>query len=230
MSTRRQALSGGASNPAAKFFKWNSNDKCFSFYNKETKENELVSLPFRFIVLDQLSTVKGWNDRLSGGIVSNEVRYLGKEKLTVVCYHGEQKTKIVEGLYSEIKEKVIAEGGRYHNSVYVMLEDGSIANLQFKGAGAGEWQKFSKAKNRLVDEWVIVKGHTDGKKGSVKFTTPKFEFERSMNDSESELADSNYDTLKAYLDQYLVKNIPVNEPEEVENEYTDTYDEGDLVF
>lgn len=212
MSTRRQALSGGATNPATKFLKWNSNDKCFSFYNKETKENELISLPFRFIVLDQLSTVKGWNDRLSGGIISNEVRFLGKEVLTVFCYHGEQKTKIAEGLYSEIKEKVVAEGGRYHNSVYVMLEDGSIANLQFKGAGAGEWQTFARQKNRLIDEWVIVKSSKDGKKGAVKFTTPNFEFDRSISDSENEQAEAAYETIKGYLDQYFMKNIPVNEP------------------
>lgn len=218
MSTRRQALSGSVQNPATKFLKWNSNDKCFSFYNKEKGENELVALPFRFIVLDQLSTVKGWNDKLGGSIIANEVRYLGKEKLSVYCYAGDKKQKIVEGLYSDIKEKVVAEGGRYHNSVYIMLEDGSIANLQFKGASAGEWQTFARQKARLVDEWVVVDGAKDGKKGAVKFTTPVFKFERSISNSENELADSAYDTLKTYLDQYFVKNIDVVEPETVNTE------------
>jgi len=47
-SNRRNAFSTPQSNPATKFLSWKSNDKQFSFYDRETKENVLVPLPFRF--------------------------------------------------------------------------------------------------------------------------------------------------------------------------------------
>ena len=70
-----------------------------------------------------------------------------------------------------------------------MLEDGTLANLQFKGAYVKEWSEFfNRSKKRLADEWVIVESAKDGKKGAVKFTTPEFKFERSISDSEAEQA------------------------------------------
>ena len=50
-SNRRGAFSQPQSNPATKFFDWKSNDKCFSYYDKEKQENVLVPLPFKFLNL-----------------------------------------------------------------------------------------------------------------------------------------------------------------------------------
>ena len=105
MSTRRQAIQGGDAikTPATKFLSWKSNDKAFSYYDKDTQENVAVNLPFRFLFLDQLQSVKGWSDALSGQIISNEVKTVSDQELNVVCYHknnkGEQtKTTIAKGL------------------------------------------------------------------------------------------------------------------------------------
>ncbi len=249
MSTRRQAIQGGDTikNPATKFLSWKSNDKCFSYYDKEIAEslkgksedvikekaNVKVNLPFKFLFLDQLQSVKGWSDALSGQIISNEVKTVSDQELNVVCYHknakGEPtKTTIAKGLYSQIKDAVVSAGAKYHKSVYVMLEDGSLANLQFKGACVKEWSEFfNSSKKRLADEWVIVESTKDGKKGAVKFTTPDFKFERSISDSESEQADAVFDELDEYLKQYLKKpitNIEVKEPEILDE------DDDDLDF
>jgi len=228
MSNRKNAIQGGDAikNPATKFLSWKSNDQAFSYYDKDKQENVLVKLPFRFLFLDQLQSVKGWSDALSGQIISNEVKTVSDQELNVICYHknnkGENtKTTIAKGLYSQIKDAVVSAGAKYHKSIYIMLEDATLANIQLKGASVKEWSDFfNRSKKRLADEWIIIDSAKAGKKGAVKFTTPEFKFERSLSESESEQADSVFDELDAYLQQYLKKpiinDIEVIEPEEVE--------------
>ena len=61
-----------------------------------------------------------------------------------------------------------------------MLQDGTLANIQLKGSAVAQWGEFCKSgRNRLSDEWVTVEKAIDGKKGSVKFTTPEFKFLKS---------------------------------------------------
>lgn len=107
-----------------------------------------------------------------------------------------------------------------------MLEDGTIANIQLKGAGVQAWGDFAnKNKGRLPEEWIVVKSATEGKKGSVKYTTPSFAFERTLSDTESEQADFAFNTLESYLKTYLAKaepadvnDIDVNDPEVLEED------------
>lgn len=230
MSTRRQAIQGGETmkNPATKFLSWKSNDQTFAYYDKDKGENVTISLPFKFLFLDQLQSVKGWSDALSGQIISNEVKTVSDQEITAVCYHknnkGESvKTTIAKGLYKDIKDAIVSAGAKYHKSIYIMLEDGTLANIQLKGASVKEWGDFfNQSKKRLADEWVVVASAKAGKKGAVKFFTPEFKFERSLSESESEQADEVFDQLDTYLQQYLkkpiVNNIEVIEPEEVEED------------
>lgn len=225
MSNRKQAFSQPQSNPATKFIEWKSNEKCFSYYDKEKQENVLIKLPFKFLTLDELHTVKGWNDASQSAIFSNEVKFISKEPLTVKPFKGNE---IAKGLYSEIKEKIQSAGGHYVKSIYIMLEDGTLANIQLKGSAVQKWGEFTqKNRNRLTDEWVQVANAVDGKKGAVKFHTPEFSFERSITDSEANLADEAFNTLETYLKAYLVKAEPVVE-ETIDEDFKG--DEGDLEF
>lgn len=214
-SNRRQAFAQPQSNPATKFLSWKSNEKCFSYYDKDKEENVSVPLPFKFLVLDELASVKGWSDSLGGNIISNEVKFISKETITAKCYHKNGKgekvtTEIAKGIYKEIKEKVNSAGAKYHKSIYVMLEDGTLANIQLKGAAVQKWGEFTqRTKNRLPDEWVVVEKAVDGKKGGVKFTTPEFKFLCSLTDDEMSLADDVFNVLEAYLKTYLAKSEPV---------------------
>ena len=217
-SNRRNAFSTPQSNPATKFLSWKSNDKQFSYYDKETKENILVPLPLKFLVLDEMHSISGWNDATQSGIYSNEVKFISKETMTVKPFKGNE---IAKGLYKDIKEKVKSAGGHYVKSIYIMLEDGTLANLQLKGSAVQKWGEFTaKGKQRLVDEWVVVDKAVDGKKGAVKFTTPDFRFLQSITDAESELADECFNTLEAYMNTYLSKAEPItiDEEEEMEEE------------
>jgi len=228
-SNRRKAFEVPMSNPATKFLSWKSNDKCFEYYDKEKAENVKIQLPFKFVVLDELASVKGWSDSLSGTIVSNEVKFISKETLTAKCYHKNGKgekvsTEIAKGIYKDIKEKVNSAGAKYHKSIYIMLDDGTLANIQLKGASVQKWGEFTqKNRSRLPDEWIIVEKAIDGKKGAVKFTTPEFKFLQSLSDDEMSLADECFNILETFLKAYLVKGEPVVETieTEVEEEHDD---------
>jgi membrane-bound inhibitor of C-type lysozyme len=202
-SNRKQAFQTPQSNPATKFIDWKSNDKNFSFYDKELKENVAIPLPFKFLVLDELHTVKGWNDASSSSIYSNEVKFISKETMTVKAFKGGE---IAKGFYKDIKEKIVASGGHYTKSVYIMLEDGSLANLQLKGSAVQMYGEFTqKTKSRLADEWVQVATAKEGKKGSVKFNVPEFSFLKSLSAVETEQADEAFNILESYLKTYLNK-------------------------
>jgi hypothetical protein len=221
ISNRKQAFAQPQTNPASKFIDWKSNDKCFSYYDKETKENLSLPLPFKFLVLDELHTIKGWNDANQSAIYSNEVKWISKDELIVKPFKGNE---IAKGLYKDIKEKVKSAGAHYVKSVYCMLEDGSIANLQLKGAACQSYGDFTaKTRSRLSDEWVEVSSAAEGKKGAVKYTTPEFKFQKCLSDSEADLADEAFNTLEAYLKTYLIKSKPV---ESIETEI----EEDDLEF
>jgi hypothetical protein len=206
-SNRRSAFAQPQSNPSTKFIDWKSNDKMFSYYDKENKINIQVPLPFKFLALDEMHTVKGWSDSCQSAIYSNEVKFISKEILTVKPFKGNE---IAKGLYSDIKEKVKAAGAHYVKSIYIMLEDGSLANLQLKGATCQSWGDFTKKnRSRLPDEWVTVTKAIEGKKGAVKFYTPEFTFDKSLSESEIDLANEVFGILETYLKAYLVKAEPV---------------------
>ena len=221
-SNRRSAFSAPQSNPSTKFLQWKSNEKCFEFYNKEKQEKVSVPLPFKFLVLDEMHTVSGWNDASSSGIFSNEVKFISKEVMTVKPFKGNE---IAKGLYKDIKEKIVAAGGHYVKSIYIMLEDGSLANLQLKGSAVQKWGEFTqKTRNRLPDEWVQVTKVIEGKKGAVKFFTPDFSFERSITEDEAMQADEDFNILETYLKAYLTKAEPIvfeSVPKDHEADYPD---------
>jgi len=215
-SNRRQAFAQPQTNPAKQFIDWKSNEKGFNYYDKESKTNVAINLPFKFLVLDELHTVKGWNDSLKGQIGSNEVKFISNDVLKVKTFHKDAngkniKTDMIEGVYSEVKEKIKSSGAHYVKSVYIMLEDGSIANLQLKGASCQSYGDFTaKTRSRLTDEWVEVANFVEGKKGAVKYTVPEFKFKNSISDAKADLADEAFNTLEAYLKTYLTKADPIN--------------------
>jgi len=202
-----------SSNPTSRYLEWKSNDKAFSYYDKESGQNVKVELPFKFLFLQNYHTVKGWNDASSSGIYSNEVFYIGSEPMTVRAFKG---GVLAEGLYKDIKTTITNAGGKYHRSIYVMLEDGSVANISLKGAGVRQWSDFMEANKNLVDnQWIEVNDANEEKKGSIKYSTPNFVLGKSLSKADSSKADDVANELKTYLDAYFNKdnNAPKEEEE-----------------
>lgn len=202
-----------SSNPTSRYLEWKSNDKAFSYYDKESGQNVKVELPFKFLFLQNYHTVKGWNDASSSGIYSNEVFYIGSEPMTVRAFKG---GVLAEGLYKDIKTAITNAGGKYHRSIYVMLEDGSVANISLKGAAVRQWSDFMEANKNLVDnQWIEVNDANEEKKGSIKYSTPNFVLGKSLSKADSSKADDVANELKTYLDAYFNKdnNAPKEEEE-----------------
>lgn len=219
--SRQAEFQTTSSNPTKKYFEWKSDDKCFAYYDKETKQNVKVELPFKFLTLMEFHTIKGWNDKNQSGVYSNEVKSIGNDELNVRLFKGNQSVK---GVYKEIKDTIIAMGGHYTKSIYIMLEDGSIANVNIKGSSVQAWGDFTqKTRSRLSDEWIEVANAIELKKGKVNYSIPEFKFATSLNDSQCNLADNAYNQLKSYIDGYLAKQIEVTDAE-ILNEETDISD------
>ena len=202
-----------SSNPTSKYLDWKSNDKAFEYYDKNAGEKVKVGLPLKFVFLQNYHTVKGWNDASESGIYSNEVFYIGSEPMTVRSFKG---GLIAEGLYKDIKPTITNAGGKYHRSVYVMLEDGTLANISMKGAVVREWSEFMEENKNLVDgQWIEVNSSKDQKKGSIKYSTPEFTMGSNLTAKQSSQADVVASQLKEYLDGYFNKEEAV-EVEDVE--------------
>ena len=207
-----------SSNPASKFLSWKSNDKAFAYYDKDKQENVLVKLPLKMVFLEHYHTVKGWNDKTESGIYSNEVYAIGSEEVSVKAFKGGE---IASGLYKDIKPKIQAAGGVYHRSVYVMLEDGSIANLSIKGSAVSSYSDFYKESNHLLDnQWFLVDKAIDGKKGAVKFSTPNFLIGEVLTRDEDAQVVKAAAILQDHINNYNAKEVVsdvVEEPIEADD-------------
>tara|TARA_R110000764_G_scaffold74340_1_gene150917 strand:+ start:379 stop:1032 length:654 start_codon:yes stop_codon:yes gene_type:complete len=202
----------GNSTPVTKYLNWKSNDKTFSYYDKEKGENVLVELPIKFLFLEHYHTVKGWNDASESGIYANEVYAISKEPLSVKAFKGGE---IGEGLYKEIKDKVKNAGGVYHRSVYGMLETGDLVNFQLKGSTVKAYSDFYNNNNHLLDnQWIEINSANEDKKGAVKFSTPDFKVGKPITKPEDKLANESASVLQSYMDSYFGRTETTNEVEE----------------
>ena len=204
-------------NPTSKYLEWKSNDKSFSYYDKALGQKVELKLPVKFAFIQHYHTVKGFSDASNSGIYSNEVFWIGSEEMTVRSFKG---GVIAEGLYKDIKPKIVNAGGKYNRSVYVMMEDGTIANFAFKGAVVKEWSDFMNDNQNLTDnQWIEIKTSKDEKKGSVKYSVPVFSIGEVISKDVSKQADAKADELKVYLeDKASAKKIEVVAAEDLSDD------------
>lgn len=202
-------------NPAERFFEWRGGDGCFRYYDKVKKENVNCKIPFVFILLNQFATIGGYNKKLKTGIYSNEVRDTRVEPFVVKMFNGE---KIAEGLYADIKEKVVFKSGHFVTSAYIAYKDGDalkIGNIKFQGCSLGPWFDFvKKCGDDLYKKAVVVKEVKHDDSGEIEFNSPVF----SLLDVKQETDDAAgllQAELKEYHEKYFARttNARVAEPE-----------------
>ena len=204
------------SNPTSKFLEWKSNNKSFSYYDKENKQNVEVKLPLTFLVLEEFHTIKGFSDSDQTGIYANEILQISAEEFEVKSFKGRV---IAKGTYSDIKQAVNAAGGNYHKSIYAVTKEGELINISIKGAAVSKWSQFTEkgAWKRLKDEWVTIEGAEQHQKGMVSYSTPNFKFNTSLSDYEFKIVEAKAKELEGYMDGYLAKDVKVEEPALVED-------------
>ena len=184
-------------NPCKKFIDFKADEGKFFFYDKEKEKKVEMPMPIYFVVLDELSTITGFSKKFECGIYSNEVHRVGDEILRVKTFKGGAH---IVGLYKDIKDNIIALGGKYTKSIYAMLlgEEPELVNFQFKGAAFSAW--LDKKVNS--DSQVVgVTGTYQEKNGATTYNVPVFEgfkLEKEVNDT-SVLMDT---VLQGYLKEY----------------------------
>lgn len=213
---RSDAYKQKAQTPVKIYASWSSNDKAFKFYDKEKGQDELLKLPLKLVHLDEMATIKGFNDESQSAIYSNEVKSTRNETLNVRSFKGGQ---IVEGIYADIKSQIQSAGGKYNKSIYFYNTNGDLINISLQGAALQAWGDFTKdaRKNRtLLDNYVIVDSAADMKKGSVKYSIPVFKVGTTIAKDDSSNADKSYDGLVAYFAERYSSDNSSSQEEEVE--------------
>ena len=193
-------------NPSTRWFEWNGEKGGIRYYDRDAKANVDVPLPFSFLLLDEVATVRGWHDPSNSGIVSNEVRDTSTEIFVVRAFKG---GTIAEGKYRDIKTPVNAAGGGYVASCYIAFKDGTdykLGNLQLKGSSLGAWMDFRKLhRASLYSKAIRIDDYAEGKKGRVVFRVPIFSLNdvSAAADAKAKALDSE---LQAFLDVYMKRN------------------------
>jgi hypothetical protein len=184
-------------NPCKKFIQYKADEGKFSYYDKEAEDSIEIQFPIYFVVLDELSTITGFSKKYESGIYSNEVHRVADEILRVKTFKG---GAYLAGLYKDIKDNIVALGGKYTKSIYAMLlvDEPELVNFQFKGAAFSAWlDKKVNTDNQVVG----ITGTYDEKNGATTFKVPVFEgfkLDKDVNDS-AVLMDT---VLQAYLREY----------------------------
>jgi hypothetical protein len=211
-------------NPCKKFFEFKGDKGIFQYYDKETEKSIELSIPFYFIVLDELSTITGFNDENQSGIYSNEVHNITEEILRVKTFKGGIS---ITGKYAEIKNDIKAIGGKFTKSVYAMLikkDENEFVHFKFSGSSFAAWlekkidtQKFG----------IKVCEFKTGTKGKVTYLFPFFEKavigEQRKNIWSDALEMDKI--LQKYLTSYKTQQIEVIEvKQEAKEEQPDNFD------
>lgn len=193
---RADAYSEAVKSPVAKYVTWSSNDKCFSYYDRDKKENVSLKLPIKLIHFRDFASVKGFHDGSNSSIYSNEVSSVKNEQLIVRSFKGGE---LIKGLYADIKLKLKELGGKYNMSMYAMI-DGELVNISIGGAILQHWSDFSKDnRGKFLTNYINVDSALDLKKGSVKYSVPVFTLGGAIEAKVSAEADKLDDELLEYF-------------------------------
>ena len=205
--------------PCVRYFEWNGNAEhggTFKYYDKAQQKEVSVKPPFKFIVLDELTTIKGFCKADGSFYYSNEVRSTTKDVLSVKTKKGLKAS----GVWSDIKGQLT--GSDFCKSVYVLFMDGSepkVGNVSIMKSAIAGWFDFCKA-NVLSKSWVVINTALDQKTGSISFKAPKYE---SLPASEKEIAQAKAldAQLQEFLKAYLSANNTSTEHDDMSDEERD---------
>ena len=160
-------------NPCEKWIRFKGSTGTFGYWDKEQEEEVELSLPLKFIVLDELIKVSGYNKQSNSGIFSNEVRSTRDEELHVRTFKGVDELR---GYYCDIKDSIKSLGGKFTKSIYAALitDDGlEMVNFEMRGAAFSEWLKWSKRK--MFDQLIVtITGSKEGSNGGIVYKMPVF--------------------------------------------------------
>jgi len=212
---RADAFTNTVQTPVEFYLECNSTKKQFGFYDKASGAEVPVPLPVKAVYLDELATVKGWHKPSNSAVFSNEVRNTGKQELAVRSF---KSGDIAKGLWKEIKDKVNNQGGKYHSSIYLLLE-GRLVNLALHGASLHAWSEFTKGnKKALLGNYLEVKSFETGNSGGITYHTPAFSLGSEIEEAIAVSAEDAYEKCQAYFEAKGAMASQRDEQEDVEDQ------------
>lgn len=207
-----------AKNLATRFMRWRGGEEGggqVTYYDKEAAEEITVPLPFSFIVLDELSTVTGFNDSQQQGYWSNEVRD-SNGTLVARTKQGIQG----RGTWQQLKELGL-KGLKFAQSVYIAFKDETgelqIGNIKMAGAAMSAWIDFKKQFDISQCAVFITDEPKAAKKGSNRYFVPVFEGQNMSDSTKTEAVKLDED-LQRYLNAYMQRKPEEEDGGAVEEE------------
>lgn len=170
-----------------------------TWYNKEKKENIQVKLPFTFLVLDELSTITGFNKPIKSGYWSNEVRNTKSDELFVRTKSGPYEA----GLYENLTQ-TRSKGGKFAKSIYLIHKIGDkwvIGNFKASGSALSAWIEFTKTCVPQNGTVTMTRGKQQESENGP-FFPPEFKYSSSTDEEDAEAKRFDRE-LQIYLNQYL---------------------------
>lgn len=200
-------------NPATKFLQWNGKQKAFIYYDKEAvgkdeDGNEKVGMNVSydlkdFLVLTTRASIGGWSDEHNAKVWSNEVGRIGEDTLYVMA----GSEKITEGIYKEVKDTIVANGGKFQSIIYAYnLKAKELVRLSLKGGALGsfmDWKTESKVNPENVTLTLI--GSEKKKKGAVTYYVPTFD-SKETTEKEEALVEPIVNDLEEYFTSFKSEN------------------------
>lgn len=211
-------------NPCKKFIEFKGDAGVFQYYDKENKKNIKLEYPIGFITLDELSTIKGFNEASGSGVYANEVHSIKNQTLHVRTFKGGTS---ISGKYADIKDKVKSIGGKYCKSIYAALINKDklleLVNFQLTGAAFKAWIDKTTDSNSEV---MVVSKTVEAKKGKVVYQIPVWGASGMTDELRAEAIEMDK-KVQSYLRARKIEEVEeaVQDHPEVENQ-----DEPDEAF
>lgn len=210
--------------PCQRWFEWDGDSGVLKYYDKEKKENIRLEKPdFGFILLDQTSSIRGYNDKKKISFRSNEIRDTGKDVLTV---KSSDSLLVAQGIYSQIRDRIVAAGASFRVNLYMAFKNGagalSLGCIQLKGSSLNSWIEFSK-KNRpqLYKQAIKITGHSEHKTGKIVYRTPVFALgpvSEETNNQAIEVDQFLQEYFQSYFARKTTQQVDAPPPAEPEQE------------
>lgn len=224
-------------------------EKGWYYYVPSTIEGEkgtnvMLEMPIKFLWLLSATSFTGYNESEGVSIYSNEVlsekdlkdffprnssedmdSYYKRLKSYMILTAKMGKEVITSGFYKDIKDQVVAKGGKYCQPNYGLLinQDGSteIVRFLFSGSSIETWIPFCSNKSALTKMAIKLNGSVEKSKGSNDYEAPTFEFVE-IDSKYVKAADAAAQTVVDYFKFLLSDNKQeTSKLEPVEAEYNE---------
>jgi hypothetical protein len=209
-------------NPAEKFITFKAEEGKFVYWDKEQEKNIEIGLPIHFVVLDELTTIRGYHSGSNSYFYSNEIKYQDEEILNVKTFKGNLN---FTGKYKDIRDSIKANGGKYAKSIYAIWlkekDNYELINFNFSGSTNSAW--INKSIN--VEEFGIVIKKIKEEQGKKDiYYVPVFSA-LNVPDYLDQIATEMDKKLQDYLRSYRNQKVEEIEKESQSNDYNDQMQE-----